>query len=51
MQKDKLQELLKQGAEGLEIDLNDSQTRLFFVYLDTLKSYNQQVHLTGIKTS
>ncbi|MDI6734582.1 MAG: 16S rRNA (guanine(527)-N(7))-methyltransferase RsmG [bacterium] len=51
MQKDGLQELLKQGAEGLEINFNDPQIRLFFVYLDTLKSYNQQVHLTGIKTS
>lgn len=51
MQKDRLQELLKQGAGELEINLNDSQTRLFFVYLDTLKIYNQQVHLTGIKTS
>lgn len=43
--------MLKQGAEELEINLTDSQTRLFFVYLDTLKIYNQQVHLTGIKTA
>ncbi len=51
MQKDKWQELLKQGARELEINLNDSQIKLFSVYLDTLRSYNQQVHLTGIKTS
>ncbi|MFH1563502.1 MAG: 16S rRNA (guanine(527)-N(7))-methyltransferase RsmG [Nitrospirota bacterium] len=51
MQKDGWQQLLKQGAGELEINLTDSQINVFFVYLDTLKIYNQQVHLTGIKTA
>lgn len=43
-------ELLKQGAKELGITLTDNQLRLFFIYLETLKSYSQKINITGIKT-
>lgn len=51
MQENKLEELVKQGAGELGVTLNNSQIRLFSIYLKTLKIYNQEVHITGIKTS
>ncbi|MEW6096635.1 MAG: 16S rRNA (guanine(527)-N(7))-methyltransferase RsmG [bacterium] len=51
MEENKLKELLRQGVEELGITLNNPKIRLFFIYLNTLKVYNQEVHVTGIKTS
>lgn len=45
------EELLKQGAKELGITLNNSQIKLFFIYLNTLKIYAQEVNITGIRTS
>jgi len=44
-----LQNVLKNGANALGIELGDAQIELFWKYKDFLKEYNEKVNLTAIR--
>lgn len=51
MEEYKIKELLQEGTKELGIPLNNTQIRLFSIYLKRLRDYSQKINLTGIKTS
>lgn len=51
MEENKLKELFKEGTKELGISLNNTQIRLFSIYLKILRDYRQKINITGIKTA
>jgi len=51
MEENELKELLRQGTKELGIPLDNTQIRLFSIYLNLLRNYNQKINITGIKTA
>lgn len=49
MEYSELLQLLKEGAEKVQVHLNDSQLALFLRYMELLKEWNQKMNLTAIE--